>query len=379
VRLSALAPKQKSSPYAEEGTAAHEVAEICLKSGEDATAYVGKTVYNHKVTAEMAEAVQVYLDEVRGTLLAHHGNGDLLIEQRFKLDWIDKAMFGTNDASLIVHFDTLYVFDYKHGAGVAVEALGNKQMRYYALGAARNADVQFVEMVIVQPRCPHKDGPVRRERISIDDLIEWQDTELMPAVNDALQDEARLFAGDHCHWCPAKTWLDPKTGEAKQCPALRDQALAVAQTTFGEITDDDLVELPDPTELPAAAISKIMASSKLLSTWLAEVHKVAEDLLLSGEEVPDYKLVRGKANRRYKNEDVAQKAAIKAFGDKALQEPKLRSIAQLEKALGKTATKKFEAEYVEKPEGKISVAHASDKREPISLQKIASETFTPLD
>ena len=369
VRMAKLAPPQPESPYAAEGTAAHELGELCLLGGHDADKFIGKSVYNHEVTAEMAEAVQVYLDEVRGAMLANP-NAELAVEKRFKLDWIDKSMFGTNDACVITHFDTLYVFDYKHGQGVPVEIEGNRQLRYYALGAARDVDVTHIEMVIVQPRCPHKDGPVRRERITYEELIEWQDTELLPAVETALRDDAPLKAGDHCKWCPAKG----------QCPALRDLALAEAKVSFEDLSEEDTVTLPEPEILSDEEIAKILDSTKLLDDWLKAVHGVAEARLMGGTPIPGYKLVRGKANRKYKDEAEAAKAAEELFGrDKVYEKPKFRSIAQLEKALGKKAVQQFAAEHVYVPEGKIAVAPLSDKREEVSIQALASQSFTPLD
>ena len=69
IKLEAQVP-DKSSEFADEGTAAHELAEKCLKSGKDAIEFldfgitVNDTVY--RVDQEMADNVQVYIDLVRG-------------------------------------------------------------------------------------------------------------------------------------------------------------------------------------------------------------------------------------------------------------------------------------------------------------------------
>ena len=87
----------RASTYAEEGAAAHMLAEICLNDGVDALALIGRELNGHAVDAEMADAVQVYLDAVRAELEP----GDLLlVEQHFSLDRLRPPgeMFGTADA-----------------------------------------------------------------------------------------------------------------------------------------------------------------------------------------------------------------------------------------------------------------------------------------
>ena len=64
VRLCRTIPNE-SSAAAEEGTAAHELAETCLKSGQDAVEFIDRTVHGFTVDEDMAEAVQVYLDYIR--------------------------------------------------------------------------------------------------------------------------------------------------------------------------------------------------------------------------------------------------------------------------------------------------------------------------
>ena len=79
VRLSA-GIEVRASTYAEEGAAAHMLAKICLHEWFDAPALIGRKVNDHVVDAEMADAVQVYLDAVRAELEP----GDLLlVEQQF--------------------------------------------------------------------------------------------------------------------------------------------------------------------------------------------------------------------------------------------------------------------------------------------------------
>ena len=73
----------KESEAAAWGTAAHEVAELCLRTWNDAVHYLGLKVktksHEIEVDEEVAECAQVYVDYVRENL----GSGQLLVEQKF--------------------------------------------------------------------------------------------------------------------------------------------------------------------------------------------------------------------------------------------------------------------------------------------------------
>lgn len=201
------------SKYASEGTVAHKLAEDCLRSDEDAEDYIGFTFEADgriiKVTQNMADAVQVYLDTIRKDCEKVGTNRAFLeIEKEFSLTGIDKDAFGTNDAYLHVPFDTLIVYEYKHGAGVVVEVRHNKQMLYYALGAIQGKeDVEQIELVIAQPRARHKDGVVRRITYSVDQL-ELFGIELKQKIMATKNPDALRRGGTWCKFCAAYRGCD---------------------------------------------------------------------------------------------------------------------------------------------------------------------------
>jgi len=135
--------------YSLEGTLAHAVAERCLWNRQDAIEYVGRRLLaddgaevwpGHEVTPDMAEAVQVYLDECRRVDVLP---GDTLIEARIDLAPLNPPapIFGTADfVAYIPGWHRLRVIDLKYGAGVRVEAEGNAQLKHYALGALLRLD-----------------------------------------------------------------------------------------------------------------------------------------------------------------------------------------------------------------------------------------------
>lgn len=199
--------RNRTSVYADEGTAAHALAEWCLRNNTNPyhelvpTHFAGE-LQDWEVTDEMREAVNVYCEEVE-----YHVNrlqGDIRIECPVKpLDRDD--MWGTADVIIYELYGELVVIDFKYGKGVVVETEWNDQMMCYGLGGLREVgfdDVSTATLVVVQPRAPHEDGAVRRWTVQKEVLREFGG-HLESAASATYDDDAPLNAGDHCRFCPA--------------------------------------------------------------------------------------------------------------------------------------------------------------------------------
>lgn len=155
---------KKTSSYAEEGTAAHELckltarywlSEISEMEYENQLAEFSKGQYYN---AEMQECASDYGQFISETVKATRKDcPDAIVELEVKgLDFSEWAPegFGTGDC-IIVADDKLEIIDFKYGKGVRVDAVGNLQMRLYALGAIRLYgalyDIKRVKMSIIQP------------------------------------------------------------------------------------------------------------------------------------------------------------------------------------------------------------------------------------
>jgi hypothetical protein len=353
VRLSAAAPPRASSRYADEGTAAHQLAEWCLRENSHAADRVGTVELVNsvewEVTEEMADAVQVFVDTVRAEWRA----GDtLLVEQRFDLSGLHGGMFGTNDACVVSPSrGTLFVFDYKHGKGHAVEAVGNPQLRYYGLGALMHlgmAGIHTIVLTIVQPRAPHRDGPVRRETISAMDLLEWT-ADLRRAARATEAADAPVNAGEWCTFCPA----------AGTCPALRDKALESAMADFAGA----VIKVPaDPGVLTPEQMARLLDASDLIDKWLAAVRAHALHLAESGGTVPGYKLVDKRATRKWRDDGAApQLLSGLGLDQDDIFDRKLRSPAQVEKLLPKEKRGDLAALVVKESSG-VNLVRDDDAR-----------------
>lgn len=164
-RLEEKFPK-KSSEYAEEGTAAHALAELVARyylgelsemDYENRRDELAKGTYYN---AEMQECANDYGRLVLKTFkAAQERSEDAFVELEARVDFSRyvKDGFGTGDC-IIVADKTLEIIDFKYGKGVRVEAAGNPQMKLYAIGALLKYntlfDIDTVRMTIFQPRLP---------------------------------------------------------------------------------------------------------------------------------------------------------------------------------------------------------------------------------
>lgn len=388
-----------TSSYAAEGTAAHEVLTMALKSGKDAVAYLGRVIeadgFKFEVDEDMARHVQSCVDYVRDI------QPDLLLVDR-RVDYSvylglpPGTAWGTLDVAA-VKGDELIVLDYKHGAGVAVdvwnEARGiNPQLALYGLGALAEAPVWVeaadlepitrVRLVISQPRAAA--GPAEHD-LSAPDLVNWAATAAEPAIdrarqalaasNDGAPLDGFLSPGEkQCRFCAAKA----------TCPALRN---AVADTVMlSAAGPEDFVASPVPSAdhiapTEAAWLAASLSKVDLIEDWCKAVRAEVERRLLAGQAVPGFKLVAGKrGSRAWLDPEQATKLLRETFRlpvEKAF-DLKLISPTSAEKLfkagdIGPRQWPKAQA-LIFQPEGKPHVAPESDKRPALAS---TADDFTP--
>lgn len=361
-------PEPEDSDSSREGTAAHELGETALLENKEPTEYMGRDFNGYKCDTEMAEAVEVYTTAVR----SRFPKGDfewliknvVFIEQRFDMSWLHPGIFGKADC-VIYDIDnrTLRVIDYKNGVNV-VDPEWNSQLMIYGLGAlhfiwSKQTEitkkaisvlqmVDTVELVIVQPNGLNmsEDDYVRTWEISASDLIYWGVHVLKAAIAATLQENAVLRAGKHCKYCPA----------ISGCPEQAKNALAIAQTEF------DNPILPAPHQMTPEQIVKVMDMAAVFKDWADQVKAFAQHQMELGVQLPGYKLVQKKSNRKWKDELDAAARLTQILGENAYKK-KLLSVAQAEDQLKLIKLKPEElAGYWEKPDTGLSIAPESDKR-----------------
>jgi hypothetical protein len=360
-----IAPRP-SSIHAEEGTAAHALAELCLRKGHDPVTFVGTTLEGVDITDEMAEYTAVFVDYCKSLCETDPAGTVTWIEKQFNLSALNPPgpMFGTAD---FVVYDPrtreLEIVDFKYGKGVVVDVFENKQLRYYALGAAIEiaAPIDDVKMTIVQPRATHKDGVIRSETISFVDLLGFTN-ELLAAAKATTEPDAPLHAGAHCRWCPA----------SGQCPEQRRAAQAVAVVEFSALPAENP---PRPELVPVETLVEYMGKFHILEAWMASIRAYVQTKLERGEAVPGYKLVARRANRSWVSaSETEQWLRAKGWEPSDYLTQDLKSPAQIEKLVGKKA---LPVEMTQKVSSGVTMVPSTDARDGITLTPGSEFTALP--
>lgn len=354
------------SPYAAEGTAAHSLAELCLRNRKDGAYYVGQMINGVKVTSEMAEGVQMYIDWVRDMVrgVDRQQDNDWLLEERLPISVIEDS--GTADAIVYRYSDkTLIVGDLKFGRGVAVDAFENTQAILYAIGAVerfKHHPIERVVCAIIQPRCPHPDGPIRTWELSRAELADWQ-IELSAAAKATKAPDAPLEAGEWCRFCKA----------APSCPKLQEKVMQDVMADFS-VGGDIIVS--DPHAFSPEAIANGLKAIPVIELWCKRLREYAHNEAKAGRVPPGFKLVATRANRRFKNPEGA-KLFLELYGiedEDVYTPPQMRSAAQLEKAVGKKVFKEL-SHLIESVSSGAVLAPLDDPRPPV-LPDAATEFST---
>lgn len=338
-----------TSIFAEEGTAAHELAEMLLR-GDDEIVFgniIGAPLpeSNVVVTQDMYDYVQGYVSYVNSI------SGELFVEQRVDFSHIAPDGFGTSDA-IVINDSVMTIVDLKYGKGVRVDAENNTQGILYALGAVNDYGMLFniktINIVIVQPRLDH----ISEWTIGIDELNRWGER-LKQAAELALSENAPRSPGEkQCQWCRAKA----------TCPALAKLTESTLMTSF------DNLDTSKPEQLTDEQLKTALDNKKLIVSWFDAIETLVTDRLSTGQGFEGYKLVAGRANRAWRDE-VATAAALRdVLGEDTLFTRKIISPAQAEKELGKSRAELLE-DLVTKPEGAPTLVPESDKRTPVNVSK----------
>jgi len=353
--------KDEESEFSEEGTRAHELAADCIKSGSDAWEFIDD---KKGVSKDMADAIQVYLNDVRKW---DEQEGENWVEAGFDIPEVHKHFRGIVDYAKLITISSgpaLRLWDYKHGIGVVVEVEGNSQLKYYGVGMILKIkkelqiDVGKVFFTIVQPRSFHADGPVRQVVYTSEELFDWAQDVLLPAMKKA-ETSTETIDGEHCRFCPVRL---------RKCPALEKRVEEIGvKTYFGDEGDVSKVDSLSNAQVShyLDLMDKVKIVGKAIST-------VAYQRLQAGQKIPGRKLVSGKSNRVWKED--AEQALNSKFKEQAFEKKKLLSPAQIEKLPG---GKDLAAEYAFKPPAKLTMVLESDKRAAINTD--TKSLFTPTE
>ena len=356
-----------SSIYADEGTIAHGMAEGMISKDDklvqkyevEAAKFYGEHPELNGTFLEMQMILQPYVDYVFEEYAAQvheDGAAQLMTEERVDLTEYIPGGFGTSDV-VILRQGRLHIIDLKYGKGVSVSAEDNPQLKLYALGTLARFDMLYdiedVVMTIYQPRLDN----VSTDTIKAKDLYAWGEEVIKPGAQLALSEDAPVHAGDWCQFCPARYDCKERARDAMEL-----------QKYLGQMV------------LSPEEIAEILGKIDRLTKFAEDIKDSALTKALDGEEIPGWKVVEGRSIRKYvgSEEEIVRQCEGAGYDQALLYERKLLTITNMEKLMGKKQFAEVLGAYVEKPEGKPTLAPESDKR-PAITNNSAAEDFADED
>lgn len=329
-----------SGEAAVEGTAAHALSEHKLRKALKMRSKKPVSPYDSDEMDNYTDGYVEFVLEVIEQAKQICSDPLILIEQRLDFSKYVPEGFGTGDC-LIIADGTLHIIDFKYGQGVLVSAEDNPQMKLYALGALDLFDgiydIEMVSMTIYQPRREN----VSTSTVSKENLYQWAEEVLKPKAELAFNGDGNYCPGEWCQFCRA----------AVKCRARAEAKMKLA--TF---------EFALPPLLSDEEIADILSSIGDLTNWANEIIAYATDAAVNhGKKWPGFKVVEGRSNRKYKDEEAVAEAAKNA-GYRDIYKQSLITITEMEKLMGKSKFNEILGELVMKPPGKPTLVPVSDKR-----------------
>lgn len=346
------------TPATIEGTRAHAWAEyqLCIAQGlKDAPAR--EDLFEDDL--DMVTYAESYAEFVSGLVSVARAttpDAEVLTEVPLDLSEYVPEGFGTADA-VIVGDGCLYVIDYKYGKGVSVSAERNPQMMLYALGVLSLFemvyDIQTVSLNIYQPRI----GNISTFDISVSDLKQWAAEVLKPSAQKAFAGEGEVVTGSHCRFCRASAVCRQQAKEG---------------VSLFERLSQRKSEMLSPEE-----VAEVLSAREQITSWMKSVEDYALQQAIAGEPIQGYKVVAGRAIRRYSDADAVEARLLENGYDAALiyRPRELLTISEMEKLLKKSNFATLLGDLVIKPEGKPTLVPDSDPRPALSPTVSAINDF----
>lgn len=339
----------EESPYAEEGTLAHELAALLLSAR--AGLFKGPQKTFNGMLSSLEDRVNAYYQgqekptefkemyrhcEDYVSYVMDNG-GKILIEHKYDVTKYIPLGYGTADATGIKP-EVIHVTDFKYGAGQRITATGNKQLMIYALGALleSKSNAETVVMHIYQPRA----GGASNWELSRKDLLLWAENELGPKAKVAIAGMGDFVPGNHCLFCKART----------SCKAYYDRFA-------------DVKAIKDKRVMTPADTATVLTYGPLVASWVKKIEAETLANLKNGKKVPGFKLVAGRSKRSFKNEDdVVDILLGENYDSDAIFDSSLKALTAIEKMVGPKKFKELFADQVVTLPGNPQLAPEDDAR-----------------
>lgn len=339
-----------TSPYAAEGTLAHDLAETILRIQLEGESPWIKEAFNKAKEHEMfyegmideVEDYTSYVIESYYEAVAKTKDAKIFLEEKLDFSMYVPKGFGTGDCIIIADGE-MEIIDLKFGKGVEVSPINNPQLKLYALGAYEKYGfiygIEKIIMTIAQVRLNN----ISSWTITADMLENWAEKELKPKADIAYKGKGETVPGNWCTFCKVR----------HTCRARAEMNLG----TFKKYNKD-------PKLLNDKEIAEILGQASDIQKWAKEMQDYALDEALKGTKYPGFKLVEGRSNRKIEDEEGLAKLLLQeGYEEEKIYKPKaLEGITKLEKLVGKKKFAELVEGFVVKPPGKPTLVSEDNKR-----------------
>lgn len=341
----------KQSEAALEGTIAHEWIEKLRKAcmSDDPNDYAKLLLKLENYDEDMAYHVDGYIDFL-DKLKSKFQNSkwdDYNEYLETKVKFTD-SIWGTLDSAIVRTRGLIHqaiICDFKYGRGVYVPVKNNPQLIAYLIALEEHTGKTFDKawVYIYQPRID-KEEPYEQMVLTYDDIQKWR-KKLLASEKICLDMKSgkkplQFKAGDHCQFCPAQP----------QCKTFR------AHTKVGSLAVLDGA-LPPIERIPLEVLVELHKKKKQIEHYLENVDHFLLMRGLKKQDIGDLKIVEGRANRRWVDDEDEVANGLKKLGVQPWRR-KLITIGEADKKAGK---KKI-SHLTVKPTGKLQLALPEDKR-----------------
>lgn len=135
-------------------------------------------------------------------------------------------------------------------------------------------------------------------------------------------------------------------------------------------------ELKSPDLLSKEQIEALLPELDGLISWAKQVQDYALGQALSGENFEGFKVVEGRSNRKWKDEnEVADTLVLEGYDESIIYDKKLKGITAIEQLVGKKAFSGILNNLVEKPQGKPCLVPNTDPRPVYDQTQSAAADF----
>jgi hypothetical protein len=282
-----------------EGSAAHKLLELSVKSRKNPLTFIGKTVQITKpeasweITEEMAEHIAVGFD----LILEKSGKGQLMLEQYVPIMVQGVQCGGTLDAGWYGLYDRdsdddagprrkntkkewqLHLLDLKYGYKEVADPGDNTQLRIYTSSLVRTfldkgKKIDSVHLWIFQPRVDSPDGPFKHDILHVDDIHAFE-LDLAEVVQEAKNPKAKRIPGSHCLYC----------GGLATCAEAEKATLRTARLQYNEKQRERVGDL-------------LFLRPQVLS-WAKAVYDLGTSMGLHGKPPEGWVLGNGRRSKRW--------------------------------------------------------------------------------